>query len=155
MRELDGDDSQNVYHAILVANPGGLGQASEMDVHQAAPLSLLEAMKAAQDRDQIAWQYTNNFETCFRMAERLLELRSLEVDWLDAIVRVHVENLARHGDSLIRRKNDGSVDGQVRHLAQICLDRNDGSRSLEDEYRNWIAICVPTGTEGIRVPRPT
>ncbi len=134
LRDLDSDDAQSVYRAILVANPGGLGQASEMDVHQAAPVSLLEAMKAAQDRDQIARQYTNNFETCFRMAERLLELRQLEVDWLDAIVRVHVESLALHGDSLIRRKNDGLVDGEVRRLARICLERNDQARSSGSDY---------------------
>lgn len=55
------DDAQYVFEAIQLANPAGLGHSEEHDVHQQADCTLLEAMKVAAMKDNVALQYTNGF----------------------------------------------------------------------------------------------
>lgn len=54
-------DAQLVFRAILTANPGGLGQVTEYDVHSVPQCTLAQAMAAARERDSIANQYVNGF----------------------------------------------------------------------------------------------
>src|SRR5262249_34482294 len=58
---LDVDDATNVFEAIVRADPAGLGDAGENDVREPATVTLLEAMRTAEDRDRIAWNYTHGF----------------------------------------------------------------------------------------------
>ncbi|HJZ55451.1 MAG TPA: triphosphoribosyl-dephospho-CoA synthase, partial [Gemmataceae bacterium] len=58
-------DARLVYEAIRIANPGGLGESPEQDVHDEPTVTLLEAMKLAADRDMIAQQYANGFADVF------------------------------------------------------------------------------------------
>ena len=141
LQELGPEDSRNVFRAIAEANPGGLGQVKQMDVRGEAPESLMEAMSLARDRDQIAQQYTDGFVDCLSMAKRLMELRAFGTGWMQAIVRVQVESLARQGDSLIRRKNDRDIEIEVQRLARESLTLADlgevnpwGSESELDRY---------------------
>ncbi|MFT3956177.1 MAG: triphosphoribosyl-dephospho-CoA synthase [Piscinibacter sp.] len=57
LADLDRDDARAAYRAIAQANPGGLGDAPEQDVHDEPTLGLREAMALAADRDAIARQY--------------------------------------------------------------------------------------------------
>src|SRR5947208_14601553 len=51
------EDSRNVYAAIRLAKPGGLGTVEEQDVSQEPTLPLRDVMALAMDRDLIAAQY--------------------------------------------------------------------------------------------------
>jgi len=62
LAKLTISDAQYVAKAIVLANPGGLGDAAQYDVHETPHVSLLEMMRAAQHKDRIAWQYANGFE---------------------------------------------------------------------------------------------
>lgn len=62
---LDRDDADQVFRAIVLANPGGLGDAPRHDVHAPAVTSLLEAMREAAPRDRIAYQYASDFDDIF------------------------------------------------------------------------------------------
>ncbi len=62
LAKLTVSDAQWVAKAIVLANPGGLGDAAQYDVHETPQVSLLEMMRAAQHKDRIAWQYVNAFE---------------------------------------------------------------------------------------------
>ena len=53
-RKRRSDDASEVYRAIRLANPGGLGSAEEQDVAAEPTITLLEAMRLAADRDGIA-----------------------------------------------------------------------------------------------------
>src|SRR5260221_11617652 len=53
LQKLSIDDADQVYEAIRVAQPGGLGKADAQDVHDQPTVSLLEAMRLAADRDLI------------------------------------------------------------------------------------------------------
>jgi triphosphoribosyl-dephospho-CoA synthase len=58
---LDLDDARAAFRGIEVANPGGLGEAPEEDVHAEPTVDLRAAMQLAASRDRIARQYANGF----------------------------------------------------------------------------------------------
>ena len=54
-------DAEQVYEAIRLAAPGGLGRVQDQDVAAAPTQTLREVLALAADRDLIARQYTNAF----------------------------------------------------------------------------------------------
>jgi triphosphoribosyl-dephospho-CoA synthase len=64
---LSVDDAREAYRAIRETKPGGLGQAPQHDVASEPRVSLLEAMRAAEARDRIAWNYTHDFADIFTL----------------------------------------------------------------------------------------
>ena len=126
---LDEEDTEYVYAAIRVAHPGGLGDSTEADVRDIPPpLPLVEVMRLAADRDLVARQYVNGFETVFHEVATPLK-RCVERGWdlLDAIVYVEIRLLARHGDSLIGRKCGRTVADEARDLARELLAKIDAA----------------------------
>lgn len=65
LASLDRDDARAAYRAIAQANPGGLGEAPDQDVHDEPTLGLREAMALAASRDAIARQYVEAFADLF------------------------------------------------------------------------------------------
>jgi triphosphoribosyl-dephospho-CoA synthase len=65
LNELTVDDASEAYCAIRETNPGGLGDAPEHDVAAEPEVTLLEAMRAAEARDRIAWNYAHDFADIF------------------------------------------------------------------------------------------
>lgn len=122
------EDTKGIYRAIQVAHPGGLGRADEMDVADAPPLSILEAMQLAAHRDSIASEYCNGFNQCQLIANRLLH-HKLHATWDEAICEVQLEWLARQGDSLILRKCGEGINGRVREMAKEIIDAKKQSSS--------------------------
>lgn len=61
LNDLTVDDGMLASHAIVLANPAGLGSVDQYDVHLPVEVNLLEMMRAAQHVDRIAWQYANAF----------------------------------------------------------------------------------------------
>ena len=61
------DDARETYQAIRAARPGGLGDAPRHDVAAEPEVTLLEAMRAAEGRDRIAWNYTHDFADIFTL----------------------------------------------------------------------------------------
>jgi triphosphoribosyl-dephospho-CoA synthase len=62
LSRLTVSDAEYASRAIVLASPGGLGNAGQYDVREIPNVSLLTMMRAAQDRDRIAWQYANDFK---------------------------------------------------------------------------------------------
>ena len=58
-------DAADVYEAIRIAKPGGMGRVAEADVadlEAPPPANLLDAMRLAADRDLVARQFVNGFQ---------------------------------------------------------------------------------------------
>src|SRR5574337_990527 len=99
-------DGQRVYEAIRLAAPGGLGQVDQLDVRAThGTVALLEAMRAAADRDSIAREYVTDFEITFTIGAPALE-RALQEsgDPEAAVIQTYLTLLSRVPDSLIARK---------------------------------------------------
>ncbi len=116
-------DSRLVYAAIRMAQPAGLGEASEQDLHDEPTLSLLECMKLAADRDMIAAQYANGFEQVLKCGQDWLrEAAGISVAQPQQISWLAVRLLSEHGDSLIARKCGQRMSDIVREKSQELLD---------------------------------
>ncbi len=120
---LGPDDARDVYEAIRLASPSGLGRVDENDVSGPPPRDLLAAMRAAADRDMVARQYADGFAEVLGLAVPWLQ-EGLARGWRlpEAIVHVHVRLMALFPDSLIARKCGPGVAAHSAALAQGVLD---------------------------------
>jgi triphosphoribosyl-dephospho-CoA synthase len=119
LQDLSIDDARDAYRAIRAAAPGGLGDAPEHDVQSEPEVTLLEAMRAAEARDRIAWNYTHDFDDIFRLG--LKWLAQAEERWSDpawAAARVYLGFLAHVPDTLIERKFGERIAASVREEAR-------------------------------------
>lgn len=123
LNRLDQEDCSDVYQAIGLTSPGGLGESDKMDVTQGAPNCLVEAMRVSEDRDLVARQYSRNFETIFEHVIPLLIESRKSFELQEAIVVAHVTMMARFPDSLIARKCGEATAVQSQQHALRCLDQ--------------------------------
>jgi len=143
------EDSRLVYEAIRLAQPAGLGEASDQDLNDEPSLSLTECMALAADRDLIAAQYANGFREVLtsgldwlREAAAITPSQSLQISLLA------VRLLAEFGDSLIARKCGREMSDIVREKAQRLLDS--GWPMKDDTQREFDAFDVFLREDGNR-----
>jgi triphosphoribosyl-dephospho-CoA synthase len=99
------EDARDVYAAIRLAAPGGLGKVDQYDVAGPPPDDLLMAMRAAAGRDMVARQYAEGFRQVLGVAAPWLRDATAQTRTLaEAIVHTFVRLLAEYPDSLIARK---------------------------------------------------
>jgi len=113
LARLDRSDAVQAYEAIRLARPGGLGTSTRHDVSAEPHVTLLEAMRAAQERDSIARQYAQGYGDVFDLGFS---------QWRDALARfedeawaathLYLAYLSHWRDSLIERKF-GSATAQA------------------------------------------
>jgi triphosphoribosyl-dephospho-CoA synthase len=61
LEALNAEDARQVYEAIRLAKPGGLGRVPQEDVHAEPTRPLRDIMALAAERDHVARQYANGF----------------------------------------------------------------------------------------------
>ncbi|MCE9606638.1 MAG: triphosphoribosyl-dephospho-CoA synthase [Planctomycetia bacterium] len=116
-------DCADVYEAIRLATPGGLGRVDDADVAGPPPSDLLHAMRLAAERDTIARQYVTGFAELFDFV--VPDLRAgLARGWSlgDAVIRTHLRTMQAIPDSLIARKCGSAVAGEVAVNAGAVLN---------------------------------
>ncbi len=105
LRELNVDDAELTFRAIVKATPAGLGRSARHDVFEPATVGLLQAMTEAANRDRIAQQYITDFADIFDLGLPLLESeRGNQEDAKWATLAVFLNFLAAFPDSHISRK---------------------------------------------------
>ncbi|HEX5830758.1 MAG TPA: triphosphoribosyl-dephospho-CoA synthase [Gemmatimonadaceae bacterium] len=115
-------DAAEVYTAIRLASPGGLGTVDAEDVREEPTVTLLEAMALAADRDTIAREYTTGFAATFDLGvPALQDARRAGLAWSDAIVETYLVLLAAIPDTLIARKRGHRTAGAVSRRACAVL----------------------------------
>jgi triphosphoribosyl-dephospho-CoA synthase len=103
------DDARDVYAAIRLASPGGLGKADAQDVADEPTATLLEVMRLAADRDGIAREYATAFDTTFTIGvPALVRARADRLSWDDAVVETYLTLLAAAPDTHAARR--GGID---------------------------------------------
>jgi len=99
------NDADWVFKAIVLAAPGGLGNATRQDVNTAASVTLTEAMHLASDKDRIALQFLTGYQDIFDFS--LPAYYNAIYKWACkywAAVAVYVGLLSIFPDSHIERK---------------------------------------------------
>lgn len=105
LTSLTVEDAKAAYRAIRMAVPGGLGTAREHDVTSDPDITLLDAMRAAQSHDRIAWNYAHDFVDIFDLGLKWRAggtERWGDVPWVTTYV--YLGFLAHIPDTLIERK---------------------------------------------------
>ncbi len=122
--QTDVADARAVYEAIRIAEPSGLGSASEQDVANEPTRSLREVMCLATDRDLIARQYTNGFADILDLGVPALKHGIERFGCLEgAILFCQLVWLANHPDSLIARKHGPAEAAEASRQAREVLDQ--------------------------------
>lgn len=124
LNQLTIEDAQFTYAAIRMANPAGLGQQPQHDVHQEAHITLKQAMEAAQGYDRIAYQYAHSFDDIFHLGLPVLEYYQQQWEresW--ATSAVYLMYLSTFHDSHIARKFGVETAEAVRNEAAVHWHR--------------------------------
>jgi triphosphoribosyl-dephospho-CoA synthase len=116
---LDLDDAVQVFRAIALVRPGGLGTVAEQDVAAPPSVDLRRAMALAAERDRIARAYVTDFADIFAFGlETLRNARRRAAREADAVTTLHMAFLAEFPDSHIARKHGAEAALEVRRGAE-------------------------------------
>ena len=124
---LGRQEARDIFTAIRLANPGGLGKVDKYDVNSAVDIDIYSAMHAAKERDLIALQYTNGYREVVNLGIKCLQKyhnRWNSVEW--AVVACYLMYMASFPDSHIRRKYGLEIAEQVRKKTQPVLEQFGG-----------------------------
>jgi triphosphoribosyl-dephospho-CoA synthase len=138
---LSVEDARDAYAAIRQANPGGLGEVPLHRVQDEPDISLLEAMRAAQGHDRIAWNYSHDFADIFERGVPKFEeavSRAMSPEW--AATSVYLGFLATVPDTLIRRKFGAAQAIEVQEEAKalaVLLAACAGSSAAMSQLKDF------------------
>ncbi|CAN7640737.1 triphosphoribosyl-dephospho-CoA synthase [Phyllobacterium sp. LjRoot231] len=139
--KLDVDDARNVFLAIMLAQPGGLGSAPKHDVSTVPQVSLLEAMGEAADRDMIARQYVTGFADIFDgglKAYKAAVDRDEREMW--PVVFTYLHFLSAFPDSHIVRKHGDAIARKTQKEAQQILPRVEALNNGKEREKLLLAF---------------
>ena len=124
LKSLGRQEAQDIFAAIRLANPGGLGKVDRYDVNSRPDIDIYSAMEAAQGRDLVALQYVNGYREVVDLGVKCLQNhhdRWNNVEW--AVVACYLMYMASFPDSHIRRKHGIETAEQVRKRTKPVLER--------------------------------
>lgn len=115
-------DAADVYAAIRLANPGGLGHSDQQDVAATPTLPLRDVMALAAERDGIAREYATDFRVTFELgAPTLRRAREDGLSWDDAIVETYLTVLADAPDTHVARKLGEAAAADISRRSRAVL----------------------------------
>jgi len=133
-------DAVDVWRAIGLARPGGMGTSRRHDLAGPPPEDLLEAMRIAAPRDAIARLWTTGYAALEEGPVRDLDAALASGRPLDeAIVAAFLAQLSRQPDSLVARRHGPAVAEEVSRRAGevgddpgrlVALDRDLRARGI-------------------------
>lgn len=120
-------DAEDVFAAIRLAVPGGLGSVARHDVHAPAIAALPVTMAEAAPRDRIARQWSNGFADVFGGGLRVYG--AARARWCDpawATLAAYLHFLADDWDSHVLRKHGAAIAEATRRQAETMRDALQG-----------------------------
>jgi len=128
-------DAADVYAAIRVVRPAGLGRAGAQDVAATPTRALRAVMSLAAHRDGVAREYATDYATTFELGvPALARARRDGLSWDDAIVETYLTLLAAAPDTHITRKLGEAAAADVSRRSRAVLDAG-GVRSAGGRRR--------------------
>lgn len=141
LAEMDAGDARDVFAAIRLTSPGGLGTVEEHDVSLEPTVSLLEAMGIAADRDMIARQYVTGFADIFSGGVSAWQTaidRGEKSMWPTIFVYLHF--LSSFPDSHVARKHGVGRAGELMKEAEIIRHRITDETNLSRREADLLAF---------------
>ena len=138
-------DAVNVYNALSIAKPGGLGSVQRFDVTDPASkkeildnqVSLFEVFKIASKYDSIASEWVNNYHITFDLGFPYFTSALKETDDINvATVHTFLKILSEIPDTLITRKVGLKKSKDVSAQAKLVLEKG-GLTNTESRDMLW------------------
>lgn len=136
------EDTINLYEAIRIANPGGMGMVNKYDINDSGvfkqlksdKITLLDIFELSKERDLISWEYANDFsiilkEGCPYFIQQFEKSKDINV----ATVNTFLKMLADHPDTLVIRKSGIEAAREISREAREIV--NNGGISTEAGLR--------------------
>jgi triphosphoribosyl-dephospho-CoA synthase len=137
------EDAVHLYEAIDIAKPGGLNEASDLDVTDSASkerllrenISLFEVFKIASSYDDICSEWVHNYPITFDLGYPYLKAQLELGDLNIAVVHTFLKILSEHPDTFIARKAGLEKARKISSDAKRTLDlggleTSEGRRSI-------------------------
>jgi triphosphoribosyl-dephospho-CoA synthase len=153
LEQLGVQDAIDVYQAIRVMQPGGMGKVPEQDVSDIPTITLLDAMRLAEDRDLIARQYSIGYHDVQQLLLPHLKQKYLHFSLDHECINVHASlvlsvqsafltGIAEMGETLIRRKCGEAVEKtaqlHARQILQSGWPRTEHGLDLFQQFDTWL-----------------
>lgn len=136
--QLTVQDTRDVYAAIRLAHPGGLGTSDTEDVSEEPSGTLRDVMRLAADRDSIASEYATAFQITLKTAvPALQEYWNQSADWEEAMIRLQLRLMSDFPDTLIARKCGSAEASQAASRAQAVLSAEHYTAELK-QFDSWL-----------------
>ena len=109
-------DVADIFAAIRLAQPGGMGEVEENDIRNTPHGHLLDIMRSASGRDRIAAEYANHYALLFEtLVPLLLEIYQRWGYYCWAVTGVYLYLLGTCSDTLVHRKYGQDIAYAIRH----------------------------------------
>ena len=135
------EDAKEAYAAIRQANPGGIGEVPRHGVDAEPAITLLEAMKAAEGHDRIAWNYSHDFADIFDLGlARFREAAKSGWPTPFATTSIYLGFLSTIPDTLIERKFGHAQALEVQAEAKALagkLNDNANPATIEPKLKDF------------------
>jgi triphosphoribosyl-dephospho-CoA synthase len=132
LRAATPEDAVNVYEAILIAKPGGLGNVTELDVRDEKSkekireerISLYEVMKISSKWDNISKEWVTGMGITFEFGYPLVKkLYKRTKNMNVTTVQTFLEILARYPDTFVQRTHGKKIAGVVSEEAKVIVEK--------------------------------
>jgi triphosphoribosyl-dephospho-CoA synthase len=143
VKSTTAEDAVHLYEAIDIAKPGGLNEASDLDVNDLASkerllrenISLFEVFKIASDYDDICSEWVRNYPITFDLGYPYLKTQLELGDLNKAVVHTFLKILSEYPDTFIARKAGLEKARKISSDAKRALDlggleTSEGRRSI-------------------------
>jgi triphosphoribosyl-dephospho-CoA synthase len=136
-------DAVEVYYAMAVARPGGLGTVEEQDVSKPPTKTLREVMALAATHDLIARQYANGFQEVLQDGVPALHRGLAATGNLEgAIIACQLHLLHLYPDSLIVRKCGEALAEEASRRAAAVINagwpQSEAGQAAIGELDKWL-----------------
>ncbi len=126
------EDALNVYDAILIANPKGLGRVDELDVKSEASkkrikeerISLYEIMNISSGWDNISGEWVTDMQITFEFGHPLVKkLYGKSKSMNTTTVQSFLEILSKYPDTFVRRIHGKKIAEKVSERARVIVKK--------------------------------
>lgn len=136
-------DAIPVYRAIRTIQAGGMKQVEQQDVSDTPSISLLDAMRLAEERDTIAREYARGYPITLDWGLSVVrEWGDWPENWESRIIELALMLQARVPDSLIARKNGEKLACEASQMAREVLEAggpaSESRRTKMAQFDTWL-----------------
>ncbi len=130
LRSTTYKDALNLYDAVLIAKPGGLGKIAEFDVTDKSSktriedekISLYKIMKIGSKWDNVAREWATDMQITFEFGYPLVKKLHAETQEMNTTtVQTFLEILSRYPDTFVQRVHGRKVAGDVSERAAAIV----------------------------------